>query len=70
MWLASILSAAFFMPPFNALNFAKRNSPDLVIVEQTAFNIRQYVLIVVGAIIWGLFLVGLYLERTGYNLAY
>jgi len=70
MWLTSILTAAFFMPPFNALNFAKRNSADLVIVEQKAFNTRQYILIIIGAIIWGLFLVGIYLQLAGYNLEY
>lgn len=69
MWLTSILSAAFFMPPFNALNFARRNSPDLVIVEQSSFNIRQYILIVGGAALWGLLLVGWYLEQLGYTLA-
>ena len=70
MWLTSILTAAFFMPPFNAFNFARRNSTDLVIVEQTNFNTKQYFLIVIGAMIWGLFLVGLYFERSGYNLGY
>ncbi len=70
MWLTSIISAAFFMPAFNALNFAKRNSAELVIVEQTNFNIRQYILIVIGAMVWGLFFVALYLERSGYNFEY
>lgn len=70
MWLTSILSAAFFMPPFNALNFAKRSSADLVVVEQTAFNTRQYILIVFGAMIWVLFLFGMYLQMSGYNSGY
>lgn len=70
MWLVSVLIVAFFIPPFNAFNFARRNSTDLVVVEQKAFNAKQYILIVVGTIIWGLFLVGIYLERSGYYLTY
>ena len=54
-----MLDFIFFIPPFKALNFAKQNSTEIIAAEQTSFNTRQIVLIVIGVIFWALVLVGL-----------
>lgn len=59
MWLLSIFSFIFIIPPFNALNFAKKNSTNIIVIEQSGFNIKQIVLIVLGTIFWGLVLLGM-----------
>jgi hypothetical protein len=58
-WLISIISFVFCIPPFTALNFAKRNSTDFIATEQTSYNGRQIAIIVIGVIFWGLVLLGL-----------
>ena len=58
-WLIAILAFVFFILPFKALNFAKRNSTDFVVTEQTSYNGRQITLIVIGGILWILVLLGL-----------
>ena len=58
-WLISLLSFVFFIPPFKALNFAKRNSSEFIVTEQTSYSGRQIVLIVIGVIFWSLVLLGL-----------
>jgi hypothetical protein len=58
-WLIAIFSFVFFLLPFNALNFAKRNSTDFIVTEQTSYNGRQIALIVIGGIFWFLVLLGL-----------
>ena len=58
-WLISMLSFAFLIPPFMALNFAKRNSPEFTVTQQTSYNVRQIVLIVIGVFFWSLVLFGL-----------
>ena len=58
-WLISIFNFVFFIPPFKALNFAKRNSSKFIVTEQTSYNGRQIVLIVIGVIFWSLVLLGL-----------
>ncbi len=55
-WLISVFSFIFIIPPFEALNFAKQNSKNIIVKEQTEFSGRQYVLIVLGTIGWGLVL--------------
>jgi len=54
-----MLTFIFFIPPFKALNFAKQNSSDLIVTEQTSFSSRQIVLIVIGFIFWVLFLLAM-----------
>jgi len=54
--LIAIFGFVFFIPPFMALNFAKRNSTDFIVTKQTSFNGRQIVLIVIGVIFWALIL--------------
>lgn len=61
-WLISILSFVFLIPPFKALNYAKQNSNEFVVTEQTSYSGRQIGLIVVGIIFWGLVLLGLTME--------
>ena len=62
-WLIAIFSFAFLIPPFKALNFAKQNSDDLVVKEQTSFSGRQIALMTIGTIFWGLVLLGLSMEQ-------
>ena len=58
-WLITILEFVFLVLPFKALNFARLNSTDFIVTEQTSFNGRQIVLTVIGAIFWLLVLFGL-----------
>lgn len=58
-WLLAIGSFVFLIAPFEALNFAKRNSPDLAVIEQDSFNRRQKVLVILGGIFWFLVIFGL-----------
>ena len=58
-WLIAILGFVFFVLPFRALNFAKRNSSDFIVTEQTSYSGRQIALIVIGGIIWVLVIFGL-----------
>lgn len=60
-WLVSIFAFLCLIPPFKALNYAIEQSDDYQVIEQTSFNNRQMVLIVLGAIFWILILVGLFL---------
>jgi hypothetical protein len=57
--LISIFSFVFFIPPFLALNYAKRNSKEVVVYEQTSISARQIILIIAGSIFWILLIVGL-----------
>jgi hypothetical protein len=63
-WLISTLSFIFFIPPFRALNFAKLNSTEFTVVEQSKFNTRQIILIIVGIVFWGLVILGMNIENT------
>jgi hypothetical protein len=58
-WLISIFSFIFIIPPFKALNFAKQNSTDFIVVEQTSFSGRQVVLMIFGLMFWALVLWGI-----------
>jgi hypothetical protein len=63
-WLISLLSFIFLIPPFKALNFAKLNSTEFTVVEESKFNSRQIILIVIGVILWVLVLLGMNAENT------
>ena len=58
-WMISLLSFAFFIPPFKALNFVKLNSPDLTVIEQDSFSGKQIALIVFGSLFWALVIYGI-----------
>ncbi|MBO9698635.1 MAG: hypothetical protein J7604_00430 [Sporocytophaga sp.] len=58
-WVISILSFLFLIPAFTAFNFAKLNSNDFQVKEQDSFNGRQIALIVIGAILWFIIIIGL-----------
>ncbi|MEA5256155.1 hypothetical protein VB264_00060 [Arcicella aquatica] len=50
--LPEILSLILLIQPFQALNFAKRQSNDLRVIEQTNFNRRQKALLFIGGWCW------------------
>lgn len=58
-WLISVFSFVFIIPPFEALNFAKQNSKNIIVKEQSEFSGRQFVLIILGTIFWGLIIFGM-----------
>ena len=47
----------FLIPPFQALNYAKRHSLDFIIKEQKKFSGLQITVIVLGSIFWLLLLI-------------
>lgn len=57
--LLSLLSFIFLIPAFHALNFEKRNSPEIIVNEQTGFSNRQIGLILIGLVFWVLALYGM-----------
>lgn len=63
-WLVSLLSFVFLIRPFNALNYAKQNSNEIIVKEQNSFSGRQIGLIVIGVIFWGLVILGLTMEEV------
>ena len=56
--LISIFGYVFLVLPFKALNFAKRNSTDFIVTEQTSFSSRQIALIIIGVTLWVFILLG------------
>jgi hypothetical protein len=58
-WIISVFSFICFIPPFKALNYARKNSKDIIIKEQNSFNTKQAILIIVGIIFWALVILGL-----------
>lgn len=50
-WLLEFFFFVFFIPPFLALNYAKLNSEDLIVIEQNSFSGRQWAIIVIGSIL-------------------
>jgi hypothetical protein len=58
-WLISIFSFVFIIPPFEALNYAKQKSTNIIIIDRTGFNGRQITLIVLGTIFWALTIWGM-----------
>jgi hypothetical protein len=59
-WLISLASVFMLLPPVNAFSFAIRNSQQYRVKQVAAFNARQIVLMIFGAILWFLVLVGLF----------
>ena len=59
-WICSSLAVIFLIPPFKALNYAKQNSSGFIVTKQTSFNVRQIVLVVIGALIWGCIVLALF----------
>lgn len=51
-FLISILGFIAFIPPFQALNFAKINDPGVATIERTSFNTRQIVVMILGGLLW------------------
>jgi hypothetical protein len=56
LWLLSLFSFLFLIPPFKAFNFARQNSGEFVVNEQHSFSGRQVLLILIGIIAWGILL--------------
>lgn len=61
LWLISIFSFVFFIPPFNAINYAKQNSNEFIVTQQDVFSGRQIGLIIIGLILWILILLGMFM---------
>lgn len=64
-WLISLISFVFLIAPFKALNYAKQHSADVITEEQHSYNRRQLVLIIVGALVWLLLILGMTGEALG-----
>ena len=60
-FIVSLLSIVFFIPPFNALNYAKLQCNEFITIEKESFNTRQIVLICLGTVFWLLVLLGMFL---------
>ena len=56
--LISVLNALIFIQPLKALNFGKINSQEIATKEKTSFNTRQWVLIILGSLLWILAITG------------
>ncbi|WP_316736183.1 hypothetical protein [Pedobacter aquatilis] len=66
--ILSIFSVFVLLQPFTALNFAKRNSADIIAIEQKNFNVRQIILMIIGGILWLFNIYYIYLMRSyGYE---
>ena len=63
-WLTSFVSCFFLVPTFNAVQFAFIQAPEINAKEQTFFNARQIILLVIGAALWVLILFGMFYETT------
>lgn len=61
-WILSVFSFIFYIPAFNALNYAKLKSDQLVIIQNKELTVIQICLIAIGLILWILILVGLIME--------
>ncbi|WP_445115078.1 hypothetical protein [Acinetobacter sp. WZC-1] len=59
-WLISTFSFVFLLPAFEALNYAKKQSSNFVVIEQEKFNTAQIILIIICSIFWILTLIGLF----------
>jgi len=64
-WIVSVLSFVFLIPPFQALNYAKLHSEDVITVEQHSYNGRQIAVIIVGFIFWAFIIVSMSAEILG-----
>ena len=66
IWLISLFSVVFFIPPFEAFNYARQNSNDLNVTEQKNYSGRQVIIIVLGLVLWGLVLIALTSDNAEY----
>ena len=55
-WFLSFISIVFLIPPFKTFNHIRLNSTEFSVTEQKSFNAKQTVLIIMGAICWGVLL--------------
>ena len=62
----ALVSVVFLIPPYKAFNFARQNSNDFLVTEQTSYNGRQIALIVIGVIFWFFVLLGLIKTNVSY----
>ncbi len=63
-WLIAVLGFVLYIPPFNALNYAKQHAIHIVATEQASFSKRQIVLMVIGALFWGMLILSVMFEGT------
>jgi hypothetical protein len=61
----ALLGVLFLLPPFKALCFAKQNSTGFLVVEQKKYSARQFVLLVLGVLLWFLIIANLFVEQAG-----
>lgn len=59
----SIFSFLFLIPSFKALNYAKRQSYDFKVIEQSKFSSGHKFIIVLGSILWLLILIGIFINK-------
>ena len=60
--LVAIINVLFLIPPFQALNHAKRISTEFVVYEQSSLNGKQVAIVVIGSIMWVLIITGILSE--------
>lgn len=59
-WLLSFLAFIPLIKPLNAFNFAIRNSEDYHAIDSSGFNGKQIGLLVIGALLFALIIIGLF----------
>lgn len=57
-FLLSLLRIIFLIPAFKTINYAKRHSTNVEVIELTKFTAPQKILVVVGSLIWLLIILG------------
>ncbi len=61
-WMISFATCFLFIPPYKAFNYFKENADDINATEQSGFNWKQIILLVLGVIMWLLILAGMFLD--------
>jgi hypothetical protein len=59
LFLIGLLNCLFFLPAVGALNYAVKESSDILSYEDEGLRTRQVVLVVIGSIFWVLIIIGL-----------
>ena len=57
--LFSILSLVFIIPSFKAFNYYRESSTQFEVIDQSEFNDREEILIILGSILWFIIFVSL-----------
>jgi hypothetical protein len=57
-WFIALFSFIFYIPAFQALNFAKKHTKNLTTIDQENFNTSQIIVIIIGVIVWSFLLLG------------